>query len=200
MYILKNRYGNQLSDVAQRLRECGVSKLYHFTNIENVSSIKKLGGLYSRRALVNRGISSDSFGGNYLSSYLDERLGLDNYVHLSFCSDHPMKYRLEQKGYTLVQFEINISVVDRRTVFSNVNATSSSAKIASGLDGFNLVKLSATRRTYVCRDDPDFEYHQAEALVPNFIPLSAISNFADIEAEERRYRASESDSTEVIWW
>ncbi len=76
-----------------------VSCLYHFTDTRNLESIKKLGGLYSRVALQELGVlDTIACGGNELSANADERLGMDHYVHLCFCDEHPMEYVARNDG------------------------------------------------------------------------------------------------------
>lgn len=164
------------NQVQQALLESGITKLYHFTDARNIGSIKRLGGLYSWCYLMQKGFDPEYFGGNELSRRLDGYRGLANYVHLSFCEDHPMRYRLQQSGRDIRLLEINLSVINERTKFSDINATSTNANIGEGLSGFQNVNVRAVQRTYVKRTDPDFELHQAEALILRCVPLSAIMN------------------------
>lgn len=180
------------SEVSKALKKAGIKKLYHFTDINNIYSISRLKGLYSWDYLKKHGFSNKYFGGDSLSRKLDQNKDLQNYVHLSFCSDHPMAFRLQQEGRQLILLEIDVDILDENTKFSNMNAVSNDAKIGQGLSGLSLVDIKATQRQYVRRDDPDFPYHQAEALVSTFIPLSAILNWNEIIKNNEVLNVSES--------
>ena len=69
-----------------------VEKLYHFTDRENLESIKKNGGLYSWDFCEKNNLSISKPGGDELSRSLDKRYGLENYVRLSFSRNHPMMH------------------------------------------------------------------------------------------------------------
>lgn len=158
------------------LRSRGITKLYHFTSYENLNSIKRTGGLLSWKRCYERRLKYVG-GGNSLSRDLDRRQGLEDYVRLSFCADHPMKYRLEQQGHSLFLLQIDLSILSVPGVkFSDMNATDSHATIQGGINGLKNVKLEATQRSYVRKDDEDFKYHQAEILVPRTVPLEYIKN------------------------
>lgn len=161
------------------LRKNQITKLYHFTDENNLESIERMGGLFSWEYLRRSGIHYEG-GGNEESRNNDERLGYSNYVRVSFCSDHPMAYRLKLEGRKLYWLEIDPEVLCQEGVlFSDVNATASFATILSGIDGLKNIDLDATRKTYVSRSDPDFAKHQAEALIPEKIPLKYIKNLPE---------------------
>ena len=72
-----------------------ITKLYHFTDRDNLESIIKNGGLYSWKDCEERGISIPKPGGGGPGSTswsLDERDGLERYVRVSFTEQHPMMY------------------------------------------------------------------------------------------------------------
>jgi hypothetical protein len=71
---------------------------FHFTDPRNVPSIRKLGGLYSLRALRARGVEVPRPGGNDWSHKADAQRGLDRYVHLCFRANHPMEYLARKEG------------------------------------------------------------------------------------------------------
>ena len=169
-----------LNEVARALKAEGVQYLYHFTKAQNLPSILKT-GLLSRDILQNNGYNARGFGGSDFSYELDKRNGTSDYVHLSFCTDHPMQYRLLEAGEDLVLLKIDASIVNNDTYFSDINAANSEATIRKGLEGFALVNVAATRRQYVSRMDSDFGAHQAEALVPKRVPASAIVSYHELK-------------------
>jgi hypothetical protein len=71
--------------------------LYHFTDSRNVTSIRELGGLYSRARLREMSVEYHP-GGNDWSLDADEMFGMDKFVHLCFRTNHPMEYIAKQEG------------------------------------------------------------------------------------------------------
>lgn len=159
------------------LKENGICYLYHFTDRRNIESIKKHGGLYSWDYCGKHNITIPYAGGNSSSRNYDARYGLQDYVRLSFCDDHPMMWRLKQQGYDLVLLKIKIdAAVLRDTLFSDMNATDSMHSHGASLEDLKKVRFSATRRHYVGRNHADFKHHQAEVMVKTFIPAKYIVN------------------------
>ena len=162
----------QQSPILKKLIDENIQCFYHFTDIKNLKNICQ-NGLFSREYLENNDISS-KLGGNMDSRNLDARKKLLNYIRLSFCSDHPMSYRLHQNGYQLVLLKISIDIVDKIPVlFSKINATDNNVVIKKTLEH---IDFSSVKRTYVKKIDPDFKTHQAEILVLNHIPAQYILN------------------------
>jgi hypothetical protein len=160
------------------LQENGVTAFYHFTDYQNLKSIKDNNGLYSWHYADSNGIIINFPGGDTLSRDLDKRYGLQDYVRVSFCTNHPMQYRLEQRGRTLALLEVDIEVAYyENTIFCNVNATDSSHSKGTELNDLERIRFSATKRRFVSREDLDFKHHQAEVLVKTWIPLEHITNF-----------------------
>lgn len=150
--------------------------IYHFTARNNISSIKRRGGLFSWKYCKDNGIIY-SGGGNELSRDLDRRKGYENYVRCSFCQDHPMKYRLECEGVETVLLEIDpIVLLQQGVLFSDKNAVDNGAYVAMGREGLEHIDFDATQQKYVSRDDPAFKPHQAEVLIPESIDLQYIKN------------------------
>ena len=175
--ILKNDW----QKYKQLLEDNGIKYLYHFTDIRNITSIKKHGGLLSWHYCKTHNIIIPSPGGNEGSRNLDKRYKLEDYVRLSFCTDHPMQYRLELDGCMMVLLKIKIDVAwFKDTQFSDKNATDSSHKHGGNLDDLRGVNFAATQRTYISRNDPAaFKLHQAEVMVRTFIPKEYIINLDD---------------------
>ena len=157
----------------QVLDENHVRYLYHFTDVRNIPSIKKHGGLLSWHYCHTHGITIPCQGGDYDSRELDKKYGLEDYVRLSFCDDHPMAYRLKQSGSNIVVLRINVDVaLLKDTQFSDMNAADKRHYLAH----LQMVDFNATRMHYLRSDDPNFKLHQAEVMVKTFIPLKYIEN------------------------
>lgn len=155
----------------------GIRYLYHFTDRRNLDSIRRNGGLYSWYYCENHDISIPYPGGGEQSRNLDRWHGLQDYVRLSFCDDHPMAYRLKQDGYNLVLLRIKIDVaLLEETLFSDINAADGAHHHGRTMDDLRRVDLSATQQHYVSSSSPIFKKHQAEVLVKTFIPLEYIEN------------------------
>lgn len=159
------------------LKSKGVKYFYHFTNYNNLKSIKEHGGLYSWHYCENHDIKIPDAGGDYKSRELDLRQGLQDYVRLSFCSDHPMQYRKKNEGAHLVLLKIKIDVAAfADTQFSDVNAAANNNIHGASLEDLRRVDIRATQKHYVKKEDPDFHKHQAECMVKTFIPIEYITN------------------------
>lgn len=168
---------SEADGIKQYLRDKGVMCFYHFTDKRNVEMIKKYGGLYSWFYSLNHNIPVKEYGGDKSSRQYDRGYGLEDYVRLSFCSDHPMAYRKHNEGCTLVLLRIKADVaLFKDVMFSDINAASASHKQAPGLAGLKMVNVRATKLNYVRTKDPLFAEHQAECMVRTFIPIEYIEN------------------------
>ena len=155
----------------------GIRYLYHFTDRRNLDSIRRYGGLYSWFYCENHDISIPFPGGGDQSRNLDRWHGLQDYVRLSFCDDHPMAYRLKQDGFNLVllRIKIDVALLDE-TLFSDINAADGAHHHGRTMDDLRRIDLNATQQHYVSSSSPIFKKHQAEVLVKTFIPLEYIEN------------------------
>lgn len=165
-------------EILEYLKLKRIRCFYHFTDRQNLNSIKRMGGLYSWHYCVNNNIKIPNPGGDNFSRRLDVRNGLQDYVRLSFCNDHPMAYRLLQDGADLVLLKISIDVATfKDTIFTDRNAASSSFASGKGIEALQNVNIYATQRDYVSRSEGDtFFEHQAECMVKTFVPLKYIVN------------------------
>lgn len=155
----------------------GIRCFYHFTDRRNLPSIKRHGGLLSWYYCKEHDIDIPCQGGDTDSEKYDKRYGLEDFVRLSFCSDHPMAYRLKQNGSNLVLLKVKIDVAwFKGTMFSDINAADSRHSHGGDLEDLQKVDFRATQKTYVRKDDEDFKPHQAEVMVKTFIPLEYIIN------------------------
>lgn len=164
--------------ILQYLRMKGITRFYHFTDRQNLLRIKQFGGLYSWYYCEHNGIDIPNPGGDNDSRRLDARHGLQDYVRLSFCDDHPMAYRKHKEGASLVLLYIDIDVAAfKDTLFTDRNAASNSFSRGGNYDGLLKVNISATQRNYVSRNEGEiFFQHQAECMIKTFIPIKYITN------------------------
>ena len=173
----------RIKEARMRMRMClennAIRYFYHFTSEANKDSIERLGGLYSWAEMERQGHSIPCQGGGDLSRALDRRFGLQDYVRLSFCKDHPMAFRLHKEGYKLLLLKfdalamIEAGLLDN-AIFSDMNATDNNHQKDWGIEGLHLIDFKATQRSYVARTDPDFKHHQAEIMIPKCVPYSYI--------------------------
>lgn len=159
------------------LKRKGITCFYHFTDEQNLTSIRRLGGLFSWYYCKNNDIIIPNAGGSSDSRALDTRHGLQDYVRLSFCSDHPMQYRLKCAGAKLVLLKIKIDVAAfKDTQFSNMNAAAKAVQHGASFEDLERVNIYAVKSTFVSKTDDIFQEHQAECMVKTFIPIEYITN------------------------
>lgn len=164
-------------DFKNVLDENGIRFLYHFTDVRNIPSIKRHGGLYSWFYCHTHDIIIPCQGGDYDSQELDKKYGLEDYVRLSFCDDHPMAYRLKQSGSNIKILKIKADVALLKDVqFSDMNAADKRHTHGKTLGHLQMVDFDATKMHYLRSDNPNFKPHQAEVMVKTFIPLKYIVN------------------------
>lgn len=145
--------------------------------MRNIPSIKRHGGLYSWFYCHTHDIIIPCQGGDYDSQELDKKYGLEDYVRLSFCDDHPMAYRLKQSGSNIKILKIKADVALLKDVqFSDMNAADKRHTHGKTLGHLQMVDFDATKMHYLRSDNPNFKPHQAEVMVKTFIPLKYIVN------------------------
>lgn len=166
------------AEILHYLEMKGIQRFYHFTDKENLYQIKKLGGLYSWYYCEQNDIDIPNAGGDYDSRRYDRRHGLEDYVRLSFCDDHPMAYRKHKEGSTLVLLYVDIDVAAfKDTLFTDRNAASGSFARGGDMEALQKVNIPATQRNYVSRDEGEiFSQHQAECMIKTFLPIKYITN------------------------
>lgn len=175
---LLSQYRKDESDeILTYLRRNNVLYFFHFTDVRNIPSIKRNKGLYSWKYCEEHDIRVSHYGGDSFSRSCDMRQGLDDYVRLSFCDDHPMAFRLHSEGCDLVLLKIKIDVATfEGTLFSNKNAAATSHRHGGMFANLKDVNISATKQNYVSKSSPIFEDHQAECLIKTFLPIEYIVN------------------------
>lgn len=165
--------------ISRYLSEQGVRCFYHFTDRQNLASIKENGGLFSWKFLKEYGIAIHNQGGDRSSMIMDQRMNREDYVRLSFCERHPMAHALHERcpGSDLVLLMIKPEVAFfAGTMFSDINAVEKQSKCGLGFEDLKRVKIPATRMQFIKSDNPDFKYKQAEVLCKTFVPKEFIIN------------------------
>ena len=167
------------------LDQHGIKKLYHFTDRDNLESIIKNGGLYSWMDCERKGIKIAKPGGGSLSRQLDSSRSLEDYVRVSFTTQHPMMYVAMKDGRISnpVILEIDPEVIFwNDTYYSNMNATIHKIRpnIGGTISDFQQIHFQSVK-AYKHFDLPEEEqpYFQAEVLVKNFIPLEYIKKIGN---------------------
>lgn len=173
-------------DFKDVLDKNNIQTLYHFTDRDNLHAIIKNGGLYSWKDCVDKGIHIPKPGGGGIGSLswsLDAHKGLEHYVRVSFTRNHPMMYVAMNDGRISnpVILEISVDVLfDSETKFSNMNATRNEANIGNDISAFKSIHFNTVKaRNHFDLDIDEQPYYQAEILVKNKIPLTAIKNIGN---------------------
>lgn len=161
----------------------GIKKLYHFTDRDNLESIISNGGLYSWYDCERKGINISKPGGDQTSRELDRRVNLHEYVRTSFTKHHPMMYVAmnEMRISNPVVLEIDAEVVEwEDTLYADRNAAKNGMKVGGELADLERIHFQ-TVKAHTHFDVPEEEkmFFQAEVLVKNHIPLSAITNISN---------------------
>lgn len=164
------------------LKKHGITKLYHFTDRDNLDSIVANGGLYSWADCDARSIAISKPGGSASSRSLDARDGLQHYVRLSFTPKHPMMFVAMNDGRIsnpiILEIDINV-ILEDATKFSDRNATKNGALVGNDLDAFRRIHFHSLKAdTHFDLPPEEQMFFQAEVLVKNHIPLSAITNLS----------------------
>ena len=194
-------YCKDAPQMEKMLDKHGIQELYHFTAVDNLQLIAKCGGLWSKERL-EEAVLLDTImtGGNELSLDLDRDHGNWDKVHLYFCPNTPMAYRVQQnpEGRDSQSAHICYLTIDHRVslwngvFFTDTNATKirDGHQRDQGLAGLKLVHLPTIRAHLDGIQVPKQQWHrnvQAECLVPGAIPLEhvkAISFISEASLKE----------------
>jgi hypothetical protein len=167
----------------QVLKDGKITKLYHFTDRDNLESIIKHGGLYSWKDCEDKGIKIAKPGGSGTSRSLDQRDGLQYYARLSFVPDHPMMYVAMDDGRISnpVVLEIDIeAALWEDSMYADRNMTKNGANVGGSLEDLKAVHFGLFwGRRYFDMSEEAKMYYKAEVLVKHFIPLKYITNIGN---------------------
>lgn len=178
--VLSTERKENWSDFKQILDNNGIRYLYHFTDRRNIPSIKRHGGLFSWQYCDTHGITIPSPGGIGFGRNLDLRYGLEDYVRLSFCKEHPMKYIAMKNGRiqnpVVLLIDIEVAYL-KGTLFSDMNATKTGHKTGGALNDLSKVRFDIVKLpNHFNLEEPEKSFYQAEILVKTFIPKRYIVN------------------------
>jgi len=161
-----------------------IFKLYHFTDLSNVESIKKRGGLLCWHYCEVYNLNIPLAGGDQLSRMLDRKYNLHDYVRCSFTRNHPMMHAAMKEGRLRkpVILEIDPRIITfESTKFSNMNATKTGHHRGSEFDDFNKIHFSTVKKkNHFDLSPQEKPYYQAEVMVQTFIPSKYILNLNDL--------------------
>ena len=189
---------NNWQQFEQVLKDNRITKLYHFTDFDNLESIIQNGGLYSWADCDEKGIKIAKPGGSSQSRSLDQRDRLEHYVRLSFAKDHPMQYVAMNDGRISnpVVLEIDLETAFwENSLYADRNATKTGANVGGSLDDLKEVRFGLFNRMmrYFDMTEEAKTHYQAEVLVKNFIPLQYITNIGNfgipIPAQPKKLQA-----------
>lgn len=168
--------------IKQLISKYNITKLYHFTDYENLESIVQNGGLFSYGDCIQKGIQIVRAGGSELSHKLDEQEHLQYYVRASFCKRHPMMYSAMQDGRInrpiVLEIDTDVLFIEG-CIYSNKNAVRSDATKGPSFENFANIHFSTVLHDSQF-DVPENEqqFFQAEVLIPKCIPLHYILNIS----------------------
>lgn len=165
------------------LESQNIIKFYHFTDLRNLKSIIRLGGLKSWSQLDAMHVNYYKQS-NRLSRELDLRRGLQNYIRLSFISYHPMVERSIRGGKKIIILQISVDIAYLgETLFSDKNATDRDVNISSKFDFLKTINYSIFQQRYYDLGFIEKKQYQAEILVRDFLPIKYITNINELERE-----------------
>ena len=146
----------------------GLEFLYHVTDRSNIEQIILNGGLCSRKGTEDRGIDVPCPGGDAVTRLMDERNGLDTFVHLYLSEPTGAlleSYRLSGRSPSPYVLKISAeAILERETRF---------------FDGDPCEKETQTFHTYSELAPCNREGVVAEAAIKDFIPLRFIKNMPE---------------------
>lgn len=169
-------------EIDKLLSANGIECFYHFTDYSNLGAIEKYRGLYSWDYCEKNGIIIPKPGGDKLSRSLDTKSMLENYVRLSFVSDHPMSESAKKDERRLNPILLRISkevAFWKTTKFYDSNATYKKSKYIydKEIASFSSIRFNLFKKRYNDLDVKERKLYQAEILVKEKIPIDYIIDF-----------------------
>ena len=171
-----------MQDIIEKYRS--FDAVWHFTDMQNIPSIKKH-GLLSFAEAVQRGVEIPVPGGNNWSHDADKIKGMDRYVHLAFIADHPMLYvaqNTEKRISNPVWLKINVSIILMKDVrFSAGVSNKQGEAILNAEEAKNAIDFDVLF-TYMNWHAPEIQTRlqaaiKSEILVPDCIPAGQIIEY-----------------------
>ncbi|MCD4674953.1 MAG: DUF4433 domain-containing protein [Desulfobacula sp.] len=168
------------------IKEFGINDIWHFSDLSNLESINKNGGLLSLAELTQRGIIISKPGGNEWSHDADRRTGLDTYIHLSFLKNHPMQYIAHNDGRhpEPIWLRIDTKILLKNTThFCCDVSNKSGVQILNSKEAKEQIDFEVLFKQTDWNDPDIYKRRQAaeksEILVPDFIPLDMIKDYSN---------------------
>ncbi len=176
--------------ILARLKQEGITALYHFSSVENLPGICHMGALCSKQMLEEVGRWPCPVpGGEGPSHRLDRSNGNWDKVPLNLTPHTPMAYRRKGKIHFCF-FIIRPEVATwSEVVFTDSNAAGTTNQLRGhGVVGLNNIKFDAMRSDPRPWDDEGWKRPvQAEVLVPNSIPFASVSEVVFISSASMNY-------------
>lgn len=160
----------------------GIGKLYHFTDASNIESIKRY-GLVSNHTLNELNLHV-KYSSTLSSREADAKMGLDDFVRLSFVRTHPMMYTaMTSQCIHPVIIEINpLIALMPQVYFSDKNALKIGANIGDTYADLNKVRFDIVlgSKAYYNLSLEEKRLYQAEILVKERIGPEFILNYKSL--------------------
>lgn len=142
----------------------------HITDRQNVESIKRYGGIFSKQAMYEYGIRPSKHASSELSWELDKRKNLWDYIHLSI-QKSPMMYVSDIDPVTILVD--SRFVFAQETQFADKNSADNAAIIGSAFDDLVRINFRVAKGRWSTEDEK--KSFQAEILVKHHIPIEFIT-------------------------
>lgn len=187
LIVKKNMLGEKArkAEIIDYLDNNDIDCFYHFTERENIATIKKYGGLYSQRECITQAVPMHTVGDMRTLRDKDASFNLENYVRLSFCEFHPLIAYRQKNGADIVILKIKRDVAwQKETLFSDRDAALDTHKHGNDIEALKQVNMSAVKKRVISKEDVYYDRNQAEVMVHSFIPIHYILNInSPIEAK-----------------
>ena len=196
------RAGDSVESNITVLQSNEFTTLYHFTDAENLESIREH-GLLSATSVLSKSIKS-TMNSDERSRSLDKEKGIEEFVRLSFNDQNPMRHvALKNKRISrAVMLQIKLEVVSRPGVlFSNCNAARHDAVLSASPSIVDFAAVKAKNQFAIA--DEKRHLYQAEVLVPSPLPADLIvfpeeqKEKPSIKARKRTTKPLAAPSAEV---
>ena len=162
-----------------------VPYLYHFTDRRNLPTILQFGGLWST-AKLREGNCTFVPGGNEQSITLDQRFGMDVYVHLCWAGGHPMAWHIRQRdpNAQLIYLQIDRAVLSLPNVRFSPGVANAvdmpTYSLQEAVEG-EMIDFEALYGNIGSWSEPGPQARRkraelAEILIPDHVPINFIRN------------------------
>lgn len=169
--------------ISNYLNDIGITCFYHFTDASNIKSILESNGLYSWAYCKSKRIHICRPGGDELSHQLDSQYSLEDFVRLSFCKDHPMKYICIKTNRisnpVIIEISTEVALLES-TIFSDINAADKNHETGNSLEFLKRINLAIRKKDYRYLSSTEKKQYQAEILVKSWVPKEYFLNLNSI--------------------